>query len=178
MEFISTKIQGTYLIKNKEFVDCRGEFVKIYNEEVFNELGLNSDFKEIFYTISKKNTIRGMHFQNPPYDQEKLVYVTKGKVLDVILDIRKASPTYGQYISYELSSQTHDAIYVAKGCAHGYLALEDESIVAYHVTSLFNKLADDGVHYDSFGMQWSVENPILSDRDLNFLSLDKYESKF
>ena len=178
MEFIPTKIKGTYIIRNQAFLDRRGKFIKIYNEEEFHQLGLNTDFKEIFYTTSKKHTIRGMHFQNPPYDQEKLVYVTKGKILDVILDIRPSSPTFGEFISYELTSDKHEAIYVAKGCAHGYIALEEDSVVAYHVTSLFNKEADDGVRYDSFGMEWDVEHPILSDRDLNLLPFNQYKSLF
>ncbi len=178
MELIKTKLEGVYIIENQTNTDIRGQFIKIFNEEQFKKLELPCDFKEVFYTFSHQGTIRGMHFQNPPFDHEKLVFTVRGQILDVVLDIRPSSKTYKQFITVELNDKNQRSIYIPKGCAHGYIAQTEGTIVAYHVTSVFNKEADDGIRYDSFGMDWPIENPILSSKDQQLLKLQDYKTKF
>lgn len=123
MEIIKTKIQGLYLIENFVAEDPRGRFCKTFHKEKFQNLGLNTVWRESFYSVSKKNTIRGMHFQIPPNDHEKLIYVPQGSILDVILDLRKNSSTYGNSISFEINAENYNSIYIPKGCSHGFKSL-------------------------------------------------------
>lgn len=178
MTFTKTKINGVTIIEPKFFEDNRGSFIKNFNEGLFHQEGLTTDFKENYYSTSKKNVIRGMHFQTPPKDHVKLVYVTIGKIIDVVLDIRKNSPTYGQYLATELSPKNPKAIYIPNGCAHGFLSLEDNSMVIYLQTSTYSKEHDEGVKFDSFGMDWGSEKHVLSERDLGFPTFKEYQSPF
>ena len=178
MQIEETEIQGVYIINNKNSQDKRGSFCKIYNEDIFGKYGIDFKFREQYYSISKKGVIRGMHFQLPPYEHAKVVHVISGKALDVILDIRKESKTYGKYIAVELNEEDHISLYIPKGCAHGFQALTDNMIMLYNVESVYNTTADTGIKYNSFGMQWVGEAHILSERDLNFISLDDFISPF
>lgn len=178
MKINSTLINGVYVIENFNADDNRGSFIKIVNEEEFAKNGLSCDFREQYYSISKKNVIRGMHFQLPPCDHVKLVHVIKGKVLDVILDIRKNSKTYGKAISFELNSEERKSIYIPSGCAHGFKSMEDDTIMLYNVTTVYNKEADCGILWDSIGFDWDIENPIISSRDLSFSKLENFDSPF
>ncbi|ENK0837469.1 dTDP-4-dehydrorhamnose 3,5-epimerase [Clostridium sporogenes] len=175
MEIEETKLNGVYIIKNPIFNDLRGTFTKIYNEELFSKFNLCTSFKESYYTVSKKDVIRGMHFQKPPYDHAKLVYVSKGKIIDVILDLRKNSSTYKKFISVELSDNNRYSMYIPKGLAHGFKSLEDNTIVVYQVSTVYNPTSDSGVRWDSFGMNWNIEDPIISDRDKSFLKLSEFK---
>lgn len=175
MEIIKTEIDGVYIIKNNRFEDERGLFVKTYHYNVFKENNLCTDFKESYYSVSKKNTIRGMHFQKTPFEHDKLVYVANGKILDVVVDLRKESKTFKKFISVEISRENAYSIYIPKGCAHGFLALEDNTITIYNVSTVYNAGADSGIRYDSFGMDWRVKEPIISERDKSFCSI--YELK-
>lgn len=168
MEIEQTFIPGLKLIRLKEFKDNRGSFIKVFNEEFYSENGLETDFKESYYSISAKNVIRGMHFQIPPYEHTKLVYLNQGKIIDVVLDIRKSSPTFGQHFSIELNTEKPILIYIPVGCAHGFLSLEDNTMVTYFQTTVYNTACDKGIKYNSFGVNWTVENPIISERDLSF----------
>lgn len=171
-------IPEVYLIHPKCFEDMRGTFIKTFHQDTFKEKNIESNFKESFYSYSKKNVIRGMHFQNPPHDHAKLVYVTQGAVLDVVVDLRRGSPVYGKFFSAELSSENHQLIYMPKGCAHGYLSTKDNSCVIYMHTTIHAPSADGGIHFESFGFDWGVGNPIVSDRDRSFRPLDDYKSPF
>lgn len=168
MEIENTFIEGLKLIHLKEFEDLRGSFIKVFNEDFFAENGLETNFKESYYSISAKNVIRGMHFQIPPFEYTKLVYLNQGKITDVVLDIRKSSPTYGRHFSIELNIKNPILIYIPIGCAHGYLSLEDDTMVTYLQTSCYNNACDKGIKYNSFGMKWNIKKPIISDRDLSF----------
>lgn len=168
MEIENTFIEGLKIIHLKEFKDSRGSFIKVYNEDLFSENALKLDFKESYYSISSKNVIRGMHFQIPPFEHTKLVYLDNGKIIDVVLDIRKSSPTYGQHFTIKLNTDNPILVYIPVGCAHGFLSLEDNTIVTYLQTSVYNNICDKGIKYNSFKMNWGVENPIISERDLNF----------
>ncbi len=178
MEFIETKLKDLFLIKPNIFNDNRGTFVKLFNSDLFEQNNLGYDFKECFYSISKKNVIRGMHFQAPPKDHIKLVYVSYGKIIDVILDIRSNSKTYGKFISIELSSENCFIVYIPSGFAHGFLSLKNGTIVTYMQTSTYSPENDSGIKFDSFGMDWNVNEPILSKRDLGFVSFNNFESPF
>lgn len=177
MELVKTDLEGVFIIKNKIFKDERGKFIKTYHEEDFKENNLNTDFKESYFSVSDKNVIRGMHFQLPPFDHEKLVYVAKGEVLDVILDLRKDSKTKGKSISINLSEENGYSIYIPKGLAHGFKSLEDGTIMVYNVGTVYNAEADYGVKYDSFGFNWEIENPIMSKRDKTFEDLKTFLEK-
>lgn len=115
-----------------------------------------------------------MHFQMPPHDHEKLVYVPIGAILDVVLDLRKESETYMKHFSVELTDNNYKSIFIPKGCAHGFKALEDNTITVYNVATEYNANADMGIKYDSFGYNWQLEAPILSNRDIDFLTFKEY----
>lgn len=177
MEILETKLEGVYIIKNRIFQDQRGKFIKTYHKDDFKKLGLCTDFQESYFSVSNKDVIRGMHFQIPPFEHEKLVYVAKGKVLDVIVDLRKNSKTKGQYIEVELSEENGYSIYIPKGLAHGFKSLEDNTIMIYNVATIYNQDCDYGIKYDSFGFDWKCENPILSERDKRFETLEEFLEK-
>ena len=173
-----TFIPGLKLIHLNKFTDDRGSFLKVFNEEFFAEKGLEMNFKESYYSISNKNVIRGMHFQIPPFEHTKLVYLNQGKIVDVVLDIRKNSPTYEQYFSIELNTISPILVYIPVGCAHGFHSLEDHTIVTYLQSSVYDKSCDKGIKYNSFKMDWVIENPTLSDRDINFPELSNTNFNF
>ncbi len=178
MEIKETKIKGVFIIHLTPHKDSRGEFIKVFNKEIFSSYGIDFTPQESFYSISKKGAIRGMHFQIPPQDSAKIVYSPKGKILDVIVDLRKDSETYGTYISTELSEDNHLAIYIPKGCAHGFQALEDDSHSVYLQEKVYSKEHDTGINPQSFGFEWPIQESTLSDRDKSFISLKNFSSPF
>lgn len=178
MTFHTTHIEGVHIIQLPKFEDKRGIFVKTFHENAFLAQRLPFELKESYFSISHKNVIRGMHFQTPPHEHEKIVFCPQGKILDVIVDLRKYSPTYRQFVSIELSSENHKAVFIPKGCAHGFKSLEDNTITYYLLSSIHVPESDTGILYNSFGMEWNCEHPILSDRDLSFVKLEDFESPF
>lgn len=178
MKLIETDFDGLYILQTIHFEDQRGEFQKLFNFDFFKENGLDTDFKEFYYSVNKKNVRRGMHFQLPPFDHTKVVYVSAGRILDVCVDIRKASSTYGKCFSIELNSINGKYLYIPKGFAHGFLSLEDGSICNYAQTSVYNKECDSGIDQNSIDFIWPVENPIVSGRDLTFPTLNEFISPF
>ena len=178
MELIKTNFEGLFIIQHKAFTDERGLFVKTYNQGIFDDLGIDLGIKERYYSISQKNVIRGMHFQTPPEDHIKLVTVISGAILDVVLDIRTSSPTYGKYFTIKIGNNEGKTIYIPKGFAHGFAAMEDQTIVEYNQTTGFAPNNDAGIKYDSFGFDWEITNPIVSGRDMNFESFKNFISPF
>lgn len=178
MKVISTELQGVYIIEQDVHKDRRGAFVKTFLRSFFTERGLECDFCENYYTKSHEDVIRGMHFQTPPHDHAKLVTVIQGTIIDVILDIRRASPTYGRHVEIELSRENRRSIYIARGFAHGFGTLSDTAIAYYMVTSEYAPDHDAGIRYDSFGYQWPIQSPILSDRDLKHPRFGEYATPF
>ncbi len=178
MNLHKTKLKGLFVLETVNFKDSRGQFQKLFNFDEFEQLGLNADFREFYYSVSHEGVLRGMHFQLPPHDHEKLVYVSKGKILDVVLDLRKEGSTFGIFESFLLDDYSAQYLYIPKGCAHGFLSLEDGTIVNYAQTSCYNRNADYGIAYNSFGFDWGVKNSIISDRDLNFEKLINFNSPF
>ena len=178
MKVTPTTINGVLVITLAPFKDERGVFAKTFNLDQFKKLGLETNFTESFYSISKKDVIRGMHFHLPPKDHFKLIYVTSGAVLDVALDLRKDSPTYGKHFAIELSQENNTMIYIPPGCAHGFRALQDNTCTVYMQTGMYSSEHDSGIHVESFGMDWGVSNPTLSERDKNFVTLPEFITPF
>ena len=174
MKIERTKIEGVFIIDNFNAADDRGLFVKSFNKNSFKENNLDFEIRESYYSISNKNVVRGMHFQLPPYDHEKLVYVPKGSILDVIVDLRKKSKTYKQYISINLSEENKKSIFIPKGLAHGFKSMKDGTITVYNVASEYNADFDSGIKFDSFNFNWNSEKIVMSNRDKEFKSLDSF----
>jgi len=152
--------------------------VKTFHQETFEAWGLAGMFTEQFYSTSKQNVLRGLHFQLPPHDHAKLIMCVSGKVLDATVDLRKGSPTYGKYVVMELDDTKANMIYIPSGMAHGFLTLSDTATLLYNTTTMHSPPHDSGIRWDSVGIPWPMENPIISPRDAAFVRLDEFESPF
>ncbi len=177
-QFHPIPLQGAYVITMPAFYDDRGSFIKTFHDCMFKEHGVNFTLKESYFSLSKKDVIRGMHFQLPPHHHAKVVFCPQGAILDVIVDLRSKSPTYGQYYAQELSAENHKAYYIPAGFAHGFKALTDDAITYYLVSSEYHKDSDTGILYNSFGFDWGVEEPVISARDLSFSTLGEFRGDF
>lgn len=168
MKIKETFIKDLFEIEYDVFEDVRGLFIKPFNSDNYAHEDLNKPWKEIFISQSKKNVIRGMHVQagNTPCD--RLVSVVSGEITDVVLDLNKSSPTYGQVYSRKLSLKTGVALYIPSSCAHGFKAESEDAIVMYAATALHSAANDTGILWNSFGYDWGNENFIISDRDRKF----------
>lgn len=178
MEIITTEFEGLLIIQNRTLNDDRGLFHKLFNYDFFRTSKLDTEFKEFYYSTSNKNVIRGMHFQLPPYHHTKLVYVSHGRILDVVIDLRRSSVTYKKHFAIELDDINGRYLYIPIGFAHGFLSLENKTIVNYAQTSCYSKEHDNGILFNSFDFDWGIENPIISDRDLMFKELTNFKTPF
>lgn len=178
MHVTELSLPGCHLLQPRVFQDARGRFVKPVVRSTPEANGLRADFVEQYHSTSVRGVIRGMHFQLPPYDHAKLVYCAAGGVIDVLLDLRKRSSTYSQHLSLPLTVDSGHAIYVAAGVAHGFLATLEPALMVYNVTSEHAATHDAGVRWDSFGYDWEVSAPILSDRNGAFPPLAQFDSPF
>ena len=174
MEKRYLSIKGLIVIEPKMFYDERGSFFESYNKEKFKELDIDVDFVQDNQSISHKNVLRGLHFQKEPYAQDKLVRVTKGSVLDVAVDLRLSSPTYGKWASIVLSEKNGLMFFIPKGFAHGFLSLEDNTVFQYKCSNIYSKDHEDGLLWDdpNLNIDWAVDKPNVSQKDLllpNFL---------
>ena len=167
MEIKQVEIPGLLVIQPQVFYDSRGYFFESYNKEKLKKLGFTADFVQDNQSLSSKGALRGMHFQNPPFDQGKLVSVVRGAALDVVVDIRKQSPFFGKYFSIRLDEQNKTLFWIPPGFAHGFLTLEDNTLFVYKCTRVYNKDSEGSVLWNdpSIGIEWNVENPIISDKD-------------
>jgi dTDP-4-dehydrorhamnose 3,5-epimerase len=171
-------LPGVRLLQPRLFRDDRGDFVKTYHENIFAELGLTLPIREEYYSVSRRDVIRGMHFQLPPADHAKLVYCLHGRVRDVILDLRRHAPTYGQSAACELSADNRCILVLPPGFAHGFLALENDSVLVYKTSTVHSPAHDAGIRWDSFGFNWEVSAPIVSARDAAFPPFADFLSPF
>jgi dTDP-4-dehydrorhamnose 3,5-epimerase len=178
MQTTSLSLPDAQLIQLPAFADNRGLFVKTYHDTILKHAGINFELKESYFSLSKRNVIRGMHFQLPPHQHSKIVFCPQGAILDVIVDLRKSSPTYGKYEAQVLSAENHRAYFVPEGFAHGFRALTNDAMTYYLVSSVYSKDQDTGIRYDSIGYDWEVPSPVISDRDLSFVSLGDFFSPF
>ena len=178
MEIKSTNIFGCFEIHVNRFTDLRGDFIKFYDKYFYEKNSLKTNFIEEYFNISNINVLRGMHFQYPPFDHEKIVYCSHGKVIDVVLDLRIDSSSYGHYHSTVLDLNSFKCIYIPKGVAHGFISLENASIINYKVTSEYNSIYDSGILWNSFSMNWPNSDLIISDRDKSFVNFNEFNSPF
>lgn len=178
MHFVETSIGGCFEIVCPQSTDSRGQFVKTYRADLFKEQGLRQDWREEYYSISRRDVIRGMHFQSPPMDHAKMVHCLEGAILDVVLDLRSGSPTYGQTASFELSAKKANSLYLPAGIAHGFLSLKDRTIVQYKVTSVYSATNDMGLLWSSIGFEWPVSEPTVSKRDSEHPSFAFFKTPF
>lgn len=171
-------IPGLRIFDLQKHQDQRGAFLKIYSSDLGIEI-LKSDNQEIFYNISNRNSLRGMHFQSPPFSCDKLVHCLAGSVLDVVLDLRKNSPSYKKCLSFSLNSNKPQVLLIPNGCAHGFLSLEDQTTVLYFQNAKYNDQNDAGILWSSIDFSWPDNGPLLvSERDQNLPNLDLYDSPF
>lgn len=180
MEIIRTKIEGLLIIKPQVFNDERGYFFESFNEDKFKDLGLANAFVQDNESKSQKNVLRGLHFQKPPFAQGKLVRVIKGSVLDVAVDLRSGSPTYGQWEAVELTEENKLMYWIPPGFAHGFVTLEDDTIFSYKCTNVYNKESEGSILWNDsdLNINWNIENPILSEKDLVSPGFDGFASPF
>lgn len=177
MEIVAEFLPGCFLLQPKRFEDQRGVFVKTYHEGACAALGVNLEIREEFYSISHRNVVRGMHFQLPPHDHDKLVYCTRGAVRDVLLDLRQGE-SYGRVASVEISDSNNQIIFIPKGIAHGFVALEDDTLMLYKTSTMHAPESDCGIRWDSFGFDWGVAEPIISARDQQHAAFADFVSPF
>ena len=167
MKITPSDIPDCLIIEPQVFGDERGYFFESWNKERFHAHGLDMEFVQDNQSMSMKGVLRGLHFQAPPFAQGKLVRVIQGSVLDVAIDIRKSSPTYGQSVSILLSGDNKKMFWIPEGFAHGFVTLEDNTIFSYRCTEVYNKASEGGVLWNDpdLGIDWGVDTPILSDKD-------------
>lgn len=175
---LKTSIPGCYELQPVIHKDTRGCFVKFFHQTTYSEIELPTDYKEEYYSISTQNVVRGLHFQIPPYDQDKIVFCPDGKVMDVAVDIRIGSPTYGKYHCFILDSDKGNMVFLSKGLAHGFCVLSERALMVYKVTSEYAPAHDMGILWNSVGIPWPVKKPIISERDQHFASLGQFKSPF
>lgn len=180
MEIIETHIKGLFIIKPKVFEDTRGYFFESYNENAFHKAGIISEFLQDNQSLSHTGVLRGLHFQAPPFAQGKLVRVITGAVLDIAVDIRKKSPTYGQHVAIELTEENKTMFYIPEGFAHGFLTLRDHTIFSYKCTNLYQKESEGTVLWNDVDLKidWNIANPILSEKDKVGTKFNEFVSPF
>lgn len=169
MEKITTPLPGLFILEPRVFEDSRGYFFEAYNEQVFKNLGIDMRFVQDNQSCSSYGVIRGLHYQLPPHAQTKLVRVLQGTILDVVLDIRKGSPTFGQHFSVELSAENKRQLLVPKGFAHGFSVLSEKAFVLYKCDAFYNKESDAGIRYNdpALNIDWKIpaDKIVVSDKD-------------
>ncbi|PRY90875.1 dTDP-4-dehydrorhamnose 3,5-epimerase [Mongoliibacter ruber] len=178
MKIEETIIKGCYLITPRSFTDNRGSLTKIYHELMFQEMGLDVQFREEYFSVSSKGVLRGLHFQIPPMQHAKCVTCVSGKIFDVVVDLRKNSPTFGKHFCTELDGKTPSLLYVPEGLAHGFVSLEDDSIFLNRSTTVYSPECDRGIHWDSCGIVWPDLDLIISHKDQEMPDFENFNSPF
>ena len=180
MNITKTDIQGLIIIEPQIFKDSRGCFFESWNAKKFKQLGISEDFVQDNQSVSSKGVLRGLHFQNPPYAQAKLVRVIEGSVLDVAVDLRKNSPTYGMHVSVILSEQNNKSFFIPKGFAHGFLSLEDNTVFNYKCSDYYNKESEGSLLWndEDLKIDWQIDNPLISEKDLQADFFKNFKTKF
>lgn len=182
MEVIKTDIEGLVIIEPKVFKDARGYFFESFSQREFEEKVRKVNFVQDNESMSSYGVMRGLHFQRPPYTQSKLVRCVKGSVLDVAVDIRKGSPTYGKHVAVLLTEDNHRQFFVPRGFAHGFAVLSESAVFQYKCDNFYAPQADGGINIkdESLGIDWQipVESAVLSEKDLKHLCLADFDSPF
>jgi dTDP-4-dehydrorhamnose 3,5-epimerase len=180
MNVIDTGFPGLFELEPSVFEDNRGYFFESYNKRQFKNLGIDHDFVQDNQSLSQKGVVRGLHFQAPPFAQGKLVRVITGAVLDIALDIRKGSPTYGKFHAVELTEENKKLFWIPAGFAHGFCTLRDHTIFAYKCTEVYNKPSESCVLWNDadLNIDWGVNNPIVSAKDQSGTPWAVFKSPF
>ena len=180
MRFEQFEIPDLKLIHPAVFEDPRGYFFESYNHSRFIEAGINDHFVQDNQSLSQSGVLRGLHFQTGDFSQSKLVRVIKGAVLDVAVDIRAGSPTYGKHLAVELNEHNKTMLYVPVGFAHGFLTLTDDTIFSYKCGNVYNKASEMGIMWNDpeLNIDWKIENPLLSEKDQVNLNFKDFQSPF
>lgn len=182
MEVIKTAIEGVVIIEPKVFRDDRGYFFESFSQREFDEKVQKIEFVQDNESMSAYGVIRGLHFQRPPFAQSKLVRCVKGRVLDVAVDIRKGSPTYGRYVAVELSEENHRQLFIPRGFAHGFAVLSEMAVCCYKCDNFYAPECDEGISIadETLGIDWGVatDRVLLSERDRNHKCLAEFDSPF
>jgi len=182
MNISTTKIEGLIIIEPRIFPDDRGYFYESYSEKKYREAGINASFVQDNQSFSQKGALRGLHGQANPFAQGKLVRVLQGRVLDVAVDIRKNSPTFGQYVTIELSGENHKQFWVPPGFLHGFVTLEDDTIFTYKVDNYYDKASEIGVLWNdpTLNIDWQTDlsNVLLSPKDEILPAFADFNSPF
>ncbi len=180
MKFIQTSIKNLLVIEPTVFEDPRGYFFESYSKSIFEKNGIFCDFVQDNQSLSGAGVLRGLHFQNPPHAQGKLVRVIKGAVLDVAVDIRKNSSTYGQHFKTELTEENKKMVWIPEGFAHGFLTLRDNTIFSYKCSAVYNKSSEDCILWNDpdLGIDWNISSPLVSEKDKNGKAFRSFSSLF
>ncbi|HGF7511299.1 dTDP-4-dehydrorhamnose 3,5-epimerase family protein [Vibrio cholerae] len=179
MKLTELEISGCYLIELSTYKDTRGLFIKTFNLDFLSSTPIAKfNLQEEFYSVSKKNVLRGLHFQEEPAAHNKMVICISGKVLDFFVDIRKSSKTYGKLITLELDSEIPKMLYLPKGIAHGFLTISDSATLLYKTDYIYSSEHDKGINWSSVGLSFNDMELIISERDCSFPNIEEYESTF
>ncbi len=181
MVLTKSYIEGLYILEPRVFEDARGVFFETFNFQKFKEeIGVEVEFVQDNESISKKNVLRGLHFQIPPHAQGKLVRVVSGRALDVAVDIRKKSATYGQYQLVELSAENKKQFWIPPGFAHGFVALEENTIFNYKCTNYYSPVSERTIQWNDplLNIDWKVSEPIISEKDQKGLDFATFVTEF
>lgn len=173
-----TSIPGCFELIPKVFKDERGCFTKIFHQQIFEQHGLETHYSEEYFSLSKQDVIRGMHFQLPPEECVKMVYCISGEVMDVVLDLRVGSPTYGKHEMFNLNDRLANILYIPIGLAHGFYTKSKTATMIYKVSKSYSPSYDSGIHWNSAKIPWPTKTPIISERDGEFANLDNFQSPF
>lgn len=180
MNILQTSFPGVLIIDPVRYRDQRGEFLEVFQKELFKNHGIDLDFVQDNLSVSKKNVIRGLHFQIPPFEQGKLVRVDYGAVMDVVVDLRKGSPTFGKFITVILTSENRLQLFIPPGLAHGFAVLENNSIFSYKCSNYYSREHDRVIRWNDPDLQipWNIEEPIISEKDQNGILFRDFDSPF
>lgn len=181
MKILSTSLEGLVLIEPNVFGDARGYFLESYQQEAFRNAGIDAHFVQDNESCSSAGVLRGLHFQHPPHAQGKLVRVVRGRVWDVAVDIRVASPTYGQYFGVELTGENKRQLWIPPGFAHGFYTLEDDTIFAYKCSDFYNKSSEEAIRWNDpdIGIEWPLQGePKVSEKDEQATVFSRFTSPF
>ena len=180
MKILKTELEDVLIIEPDFFPDSRGFFFESYNKKKYEDAGMNFEFVQDNISKSNKGTVRGLHYQVGEFAQGKLCQVLTGSVMDVAVDIRSGSPTYGKHVAVELSGANHKQIWIPPGFAHGFSVLEDDTIFSYKCTAFYSKIDERAILYNDaeLNIDWKIKEPIVSEKDLEAKKFSEIEIDF
>lgn len=180
MEVQELDIPGVLLITPRVYKDSRGSFLESYKDSAFRQVGINFTFGQDNQSVSGRNVLRGLHFQNPPFEQGKLVRVVSGAATDVIVDIRRDSATYGRHLKIELDASNMRILWIPPGFAHGFVSRSDQTVFLYKCTKEYDQASESGIRWDDpeLGIDWQVTDPVISEKDAALPYFKELKTKF